>query len=111
MVAFAQDFARAYFEAWVSAETLPEWAVMGTSGTSLLIYASVLTVLGIGLTLALAVGTGYYIGQRMDALAEYRELFGAMLAGSAVGSIGTYKVILHIVRCVHPPFAPCPATS
>lgn len=64
---------------------LPEWAIYGTAGTSVLVYLYVIGLIVALATVGLAVGAGYYVGRRIDVDREYRAFIRAIAAGSTVG--------------------------
>lgn len=65
---------------------------VGTTGETVTLYSLLTSSLGPLVTLALAVGLGYYVGRRLDLPREYRRFGGAVAVGSLLGVVGAWAV-------------------
>jgi hypothetical protein len=72
---------------WIAAgPRFPTWApTFGTAGETAVVYRSLTETAGPLVTLALAVGLGYYVGRRLDLAREYRRFVGTVSIGSTIG--------------------------
>jgi hypothetical protein len=68
----------------------PSWApTFGTVGQTMVVYQQFTGTIGPLITVALALGLGYFIGKRVDLATNVRQFIGAVLIGSTVGlSVG-----------------------
>jgi membrane protein DedA with SNARE-associated domain len=63
----------------------PGWLpTVGTLGQTVLLYIYGTEIVGALLLVVLTVGFGYYVGQQLDLSDEYRQFFGAVVAGTTV---------------------------
>lgn len=81
---------------WINGGTqFPAWApTFGTVGQTMVVYRYVTGTAGPLVTLALAVGLGYYVGTRLDLARDYRRVLGAVFVGSTVGVGVAWAAIL-----------------
>lgn len=70
---------------WVEGGTEAGLPMIGTTGQTFVIYNLLIDITTPSVMFALAIGLGYYIGQRVDVAEEYRQLVGITAIGSAVG--------------------------
>lgn len=65
---------------------IPQWApTFGTAGQTVVVYQIVTEITGPAVTLALAIGLGYYVGKRLDLGSEYRRFIETVAVGSILG--------------------------
>lgn len=67
-------------------ETLPAWAVYGSTGTTIVTYMYLLEAAIVVLILLVAIGSGYYIGQQFDVANEYQKII-KIVAGCSAGGV------------------------
>lgn len=71
----------------------PSWLpTFGTLGQTALVYTNGTEVIGLLFMVVLAVGFGYYVGQRIALRREYQRFLGAVAAGTLIPFVIAYGV-------------------
>lgn len=74
---------------------VPQWApTFGTAGETVTVYRYIMEITGPAVTLALAIGLGYYVGTRLDLSSEYRRFIKTVAVGSTVGVVFPWIAVL-----------------
>ena len=92
---FVQSVPRLLLDQWIDSGMQQKPPLMfGTAGMTVTVYNLLFNILGLLITIVLALGLGYVVGRRLNVLAEYRRFVGSVAVGSTLVVVLSGALIL-----------------